>query len=137
MSIKDGLETNEHGHPEYQEAIVIYGNGRSAWLRTEIQTEVPHEGKPSLAECRYAAMRLHNKGNGYVVYDRALSRIVDGVYYGDDALTNALGVAQLYNETGEGAYNSPNGSALGLIYPSKHNLPEWDGTWKSKDWLEK
>ena len=65
---------------------------------------------PTLRECRYAALQLGNKG--YVVYDRLLSRIVDGVYYGPLARKNALGVAQLYSD-GYGLPDmSPNGDAL-------------------------
>ncbi len=132
MSVKDGIELNEHDHPEYRESIQLYGDGKEAWLRAEIQQEVAGKwkGEPSIADCRYAAMRLHNKGNGYVVFDRLLCMIVDGVYYGDESLTNALGVAQWLNEGGHGSHAPCGGEALGLIYPSKKNLPEWDGTWK-------
>lgn len=118
VSIKDGLELGQHGFPVYREALQVYSDRRDAWVRAEIQVEVPHEGEaPSLADCRYAALRLHNKGNGYVVYDRLLSRIVDGVYYGDNALANALGVAEWLSEGGKGRGSAPNGEALGLVYP--------------------
>ena len=80
----------------------------------------PHENMadsptPRIRDCRFAALQLGNKG--YVVYDRLLSRVVDGVYWGADALENALGVAQLYNDGGGNPDMAPNGDALGLHYP--------------------
>ena len=70
---------------------------------------------PSVMKCRYAVLPLAN--DGWVVYDRLLSRIVDGVYYINPE--GALGVARWFNESAEAAQDSqpPNGDAMGLIYP--------------------
>jgi hypothetical protein len=74
---------------------------------------------PSMSECRHAVLAIHNVtmegGPGYVVYDRLLSRLVNGVFY---TLEDALRVAQYYNKD-EGAPQdmAPNGDALGLVYP--------------------
>ena len=55
-------------------------------------------------------------GHGYVVYDRLLNRIVNGVFYGDPE--SALEVARMYNEDLDSPQDTaPNGLALGLIYP--------------------
>ncbi len=90
--------------------------------KAEVDVYITHEREaPSIRECRHAVLHIMNKkqngedGHGYVVYDRLLNRIVNGVFYGD--LEGVLEVAQLYNE-GAGAIDmSPNGLALGLIYP--------------------
>lgn len=77
---------------------------------------------PSIRECRHAVLTIHNKDihghdtRGYVVYDRLLSRIVNGVFYGD--LEGALQAAKLYNDDPESPQDmSPTGLALGLVYP--------------------
>jgi len=83
-------------------------------LKAEIDVFITRErDAPSIKKCRYAALPLDTKR--YVVYDRLLSRIVNGVFFGD--LECVLEVARLYNQ-GEGREDmSPNGLALGLIYP--------------------
>lgn len=100
----------------------------------EITMTREYEPSPSLAECRYGVLGIHDSKTtgepGYVVYDRLLSRIVDGVYYNQDS---ALDVARLYNEhskpdgscasTGTGD-RSPNSIALGLIYPDPPVFPD-------------
>ena len=73
---------------------------------------------PSIGRCRYAVLPLpKQKHECYVVYDRLLNRIVNGVFFGD--LEGVLEVAQLYNEGMGNPDMSPNGLALGLIYPEK------------------
>jgi hypothetical protein len=77
---------------------------------------IPHENTagsntPHIRECRFAVLSL---AKGYVVYDRLLSRIVDGVY---TDVNNALGVTELYNKGIGHKDMSPNGDALGLRYP--------------------
>jgi hypothetical protein len=140
MSIRDGLKLHEeYGYPTYHEGIQLYRVGeRETWLRAEIQVEVhQYRNDPPLHECRFAALQLHTKDKGYVVYDRLLSRIVDGVYSGDEeGLRSALAVAQLFNEGHLGRKDSCGGSGLGLIYPSRENLPDWDGTWQAKEGKE-
>ena len=82
-------------------------------LKAEINVYFTNEREdPPISKCRYAALGI--KSGGYVVYDRLLNRIVNGVLlYSSDALH----VAQSYND-GKGAEDmSPNGFALGLIYP--------------------
>lgn len=71
---------------------------------------------PTLAQCRFAVLPL---AHGWVVYDRLLSRIVDGVYYLDTGA--AMDVAEWFNSDGRAAEDSrpPNGDALGLLYPPK------------------
>jgi len=78
---------------------------------------------PSIKECRHAVLCIKTKDtkgedtDGYVVYDRLLNRIVNGVFAEDSE--SALYVAKLYNE-GQGRLDmAPNGYALGLIYPEK------------------
>ena len=86
------------------------GNG----LKATIDVDITHEAEdgPSLRECRHAVLQL---SEGYVVYDRWLSRIVNGVFmFWEDA----LGVALRYNEDpGSPQDMAPNGLALGLTYP--------------------
>lgn len=63
-------------------------------LKAEIDVDITRESEnaPSIKECRHAVLQIVNsKSNGYVVYDRLLCRIVNGVYYGN--LENALGCA--------------------------------------------
>ncbi len=87
-------------------------------LKVEIDVYLTREKSyPSIAECRYAALQLKNKGDGYVVYDRLLCRIVNGVFYSEGALEAALGVAAIYNEGRGNPDMCPNGVALGLVYP--------------------
>ena len=86
-------------------------------IKAEIDVVPTHEEKdaPSIAHCRHAVLPLNNKGNGYVVYDRLLCRIVNGVYYNRQM---ALESAQSYNEyDGNPQDMNPNGDALGLLYP--------------------
>ena len=70
---------------------------------------------PPVSLCRHAVLQVVT---GYVVYDRFLSRIVDGVY--QDA-SDALGAAQWFNESPDSAEASkpPNGDALRLFYPAQ------------------
>lgn len=84
--------------------------------KTEVDVYLTREkaSHPSIAACRYAALQVKN--SGYVVYDRLMCRIVNGVFY---VLEDALGVAELYNEGHGPADMSPNGAALGLHYPTK------------------
>ena len=73
---------------------------------------------PSIQECRFAVLPLkEQRSESYVVYDRLLNRIVNGVFFGD--LEGVLEVAQLYNEGLGNPDMSPNGLALGLIYPGE------------------
>ena len=97
-----------------------------AQRRAEIDVYITREnrGAPSIKDCRYAVLCVRAKGtadkdtSGYVVYDRLLNRIVNGVFW-DTGAESALEVARLYNE-GQGREDmSPNGEALGLIYPKK------------------
>lgn len=92
--------------------------------KAEIDIDLAEEDgdAPSIRRCRHAVLTVKTKDAydndviGYVVYDRLLSRIVNGVF-GDD-LVAALGVAKRYNEDPESPqYMAPNGLALGLIYP--------------------
>ena len=91
-------------------------------LKAEIDVYITHEREaPSIKECRHAVLCIKTKTqkgketDGYVVYDRLLNRIVNGVFFEDSE--SALYVAQLYNQ-GQGREDmSPNGLALGLIYP--------------------
>lgn len=101
----------------------LFWDKQSGRLRTTLDIAMPreHAPAPSLAECRHAVLRIqaHEK-IGFVVYDRLLSRIVDGVYF--DALDDALGVADYYNSLPDGEEGpntrSPNSNALDLIYPT-------------------
>jgi|SRR5712664_917817 len=93
-------------------------------LKATIDVYITREREaPSIRECRYAVLHIKNKkqngedGHGYVVYDRLLNRIVNGVFYGD--VDSPLEVAQLYNQGLGNPDMSPNGLALGLIYPEK------------------
>lgn len=101
-------------------------------IKAEIEVTLTHENvegeprPPSIADCRHAVLTIKNTGGiGYVVYDRLLCRIVDGVYYGSpDA---ALEVAQHFNESESSPWDmAPNGRALGLTYPKvrkEKNIP--------------
>ncbi len=96
--------------------VNLYRDGEQ--LKADIEVYIPPRGEhePACQACRYAALQLGHRG--YVVYDRLLSCIVDGVYHGPDALQNALDVARMYNEDDSlGARKAPNGVALGLVYP--------------------
>ena len=106
---------------ETKDQLAYVENGR---VKAIIDLDITHEdmGAPSMRFCRHAILTIQNKdvdGNdctGYVVYDRWLCRIVNGVFYGDrDA---AVGVAHSYNIYPDSPQDmSPNGAALGLIYP--------------------
>jgi hypothetical protein len=90
-----------------------------AQLKAEIDVYLTHEGHnvPSIEDCRHAVLQVKNKGNGYVVYDRLLCRIVNGVFYGSPE--SALEVAQAYNDDQDSPQDmAPNGDALGLQYPT-------------------
>lgn len=83
--------------------------------KAEIDVHLTREREaPSIKECRFAVLQI--KSGGYVVYDRLLNRIVNGVFWGKE-VESALEVAQLYNEGQGNPDMSPNGLALGLIYP--------------------
>jgi len=84
-------------------------------IKAIIDVYITRERKaPSIKDCRHAVLQVNN--GGYVVYDRLLNRIVNGVFW-EKGVDSALEVARLYNE-GMGAIDmSPNGLALGLIYP--------------------
>ncbi len=92
-------------------------------LKAEIDVYVTHEREaPSIKDCRHAVLHIKNKkqngedGHGYVIYDRLLSRIVNGVYY--TSLEDVLECAQSYNEDPDCPQDmAPNGLALGLFYP--------------------
>lgn len=92
-------------------------------LKAEIDVDITHESSdaPSIRDCRHAVLTIVNKSEsrekveGYVVYDRLLCRIVNGVYYSREM---AFGSAQSYNQYGNNPQDmSPNGVALGLLYP--------------------
>lgn len=100
----------------------VNGNGQ---LKAEIDVCLTNEHSdsergiqtPSLESCRHAVLQINNSDKGYVVYDRLLCRIVNGVYY---TLDLALASAQDYNDNPESPQDmAPNGLALGLIYPAK------------------
>lgn len=94
-------------------------------LKAEIDVFHTYEREaPSIEDCRHAVLCVRTKDrkgkdtNGYVVYDRLLNRIVNGVFWGKDP-ESALQVAQWYNERQGRVDMSPNGLALGLIYPTR------------------
>ena len=93
-------------------------------VKAEIDVYITREwdGVPSIEQCRHAVLTVRHKGadgqmtDGYVVYDRLLCRIVNGVFYGSP--NDALDAAQLYNEDpGQPQDMAPSGRALGLLYP--------------------
>jgi len=90
-------------------------------MKAEIDVHITREREaPSIKECRYAVLPLQKqKSCSYVVYDRLLNRIVNGVFFGD--LEGVLEVAQLYNDGLGNPDMSPNGLALGLIYPGSEH----------------
>jgi hypothetical protein len=84
-------------------------------LKATIDVHITREREaPSIKECRFAALQI--KSGGYVVYDRLLCRIVNGVFW-SEGVDSALEVAQLYNQGLGNPDMSPNGLALGLVYP--------------------
>src|SRR5690348_1087418 len=104
-----------------KDQMVFENNGNwKAIIDIDLAEEDPTA--PSIKRCRHAVLTVKTKDAydndviGYVVYDRLLSRIVNGVF-GDD-LVAALGVAKRYNDDPESPQDmAPNGLALGLIYP--------------------
>lgn len=99
--------------------------GYTSKIRAEIDIEVPHEEEdaPSLGECRWAVLELGRtapfNGHAYVIYDRLLSRIVDGVYF--TPLAQVLTIVEEWNREPQyfGDHRAPNGAALGLHYPKR------------------
>lgn len=95
----------------------IYKTGNH--VKAEIEVYLTREREaPSIEKCRYAVLPIKRQGKEYecyVVYDRLLNRIVNGVFFGD--VESVLEVAQLYNDGDGNPDMSPNGLALGLIYP--------------------
>lgn len=108
----------------YEGGQVIYQVDGQLKAEIDVYLTREKEDAPSIAECRYAVLQVKNKGNGYVIYDRLLCRIVNGVYY--MPLEEVLRCAQLYNEYPEYSPGdmSPNGRALGLFYPKKGKSDE-------------
>ena len=94
--------------------------------KAEIDVDITHEREaPSIDRCRHAILHIKNKkqdgtdGHGYVIYDRLLCRIVNGVYY--TSLEDVLECAQMYNDDPDSPQDmAPNGWALGLIYPDSN-----------------
>ena len=87
-------------------------------------------GDPSILRCRHAILTIQTVDNngeitpGYVVYDRLLNRIVNGVFYGDSP-DEVLQCAQAYNERADSPQDmAPNGIALNLKYPAKRTPDE-------------
>lgn len=106
-------------YPETKDQKLYRVDGR---LKAEIDVCITNEQQPapSIARCRHAVLPLST--GGYVVYDRLLCRIVNGVYF---HLDDALDSAQHYNEDGGAPQNmTPNGVALGLLYPDGGNQPD-------------
>jgi|GEM_PF-4067770 len=96
--------------------------------KAEIDVCLTHESEaPSIEDCRHAVLLINNgaQHQGYVIYDRLLCRIVNGVYYG--TLDMALESAQAYNEENDYPQDmAPSGAALGLKYPKvskEKNVP--------------
>jgi|SRR5579885_2408182 len=103
-------------------------------MRVTLDVTVTREdaNAPTLQDCRYAvlplAIRDQQGVRPCVIYDRWTNRIVDGVYA---ALEDALGVSAAFNRTANEPLShlitSPNGLALGLVYPTKKPSPDEDG----------
>lgn len=92
---------------------------------------------PSIKLCRHAVLTVQTLDNHdnpcivYVVYDRLLSRIVNGVFSGEN-LEGALQVAQSYNRDPEAPQDmAPSGYALGLVYPMQLKQEQEDAGWIS------
>jgi len=84
--------------------------------KAEIDVHITHEkGCTSIKECRHAVLQI--KSGGYVVYDRPLMQNCEWRFLGKE-VESALEVARLYNQGHGNPDMSPNGLALGLIYPS-------------------
>lgn len=93
-------------------------------IHAEIDFEAASPDKgPPLDECRFAVLQIvptHVEPSKtrahYVIYDRLLNRIVDGVYW--TTLEDVLEIARHFNEHPDrGGERAPNGDALGLRYP--------------------
>lgn len=90
--------------------------------KAKIDIVLPHEeaDTPSVQEYRHAVLPLHGEDR-YIIFDRLLGRIVDGVY---SILPEALAMAHHYNTNEHAAQDmTPNSAALGLIYPKKRKQP--------------
>src|SRR5260370_431282 len=75
------MNNKERTTTKYQRFYQI-GDQLKADIDVYITCEsIDEHATPSIAECRHAILQLKNKGNGYVIYDRLLCRIVNGVYY--------------------------------------------------------
>lgn len=99
-------------------------DGYTHKIRAEIDIEITHEDEddPTFAECRWAVLEIRGTStfnhHAYVIYDRLLSRIVDGVYY--SPLIDVLAIVEDWNREPQyfGDHRAPNGAALGLHYPN-------------------
>lgn len=109
-----------------QTFVPVSKNQFKAIIDVEVTDE--HEAAPPLLTCRHAVLTIQSKdvnGNpctGYVVYDRWLNRIVNGVY---SHRNDALGSAYVYNTSDRSPQDmNPNGYALGLIYPDASQVED-------------
>lgn len=92
-------------------------------LFATIQVELEASEAPPINQCRHAVLPILK---GYVIYDRLLCRIVNGVYSSLGDVMGALGTALLYNERDDCPQDmNPTGRALGLIYPTKEELAKY------------
>jgi len=74
-------------------------------------------GTPNFLKARHAVLPI---SNGYVVFDRVLGRIMNGVFY---VLDDALDGAARYNESEDYHLGMlPNADALGLLFPEHGRL---------------
>jgi hypothetical protein len=116
-------ETGEFYTPTTSDQKLYKIDGR---LKAEIDVYITSErtkgelDPPSIAACRHAVLQIANGSSekAYVIYDRLLGRIVNGVYY--MPLEEVLESARHYNEDPDAPQDMiPNGLALGLKYPKK------------------
>lgn len=117
------LEKNER-----HERVMRTATPEVIHVQVDIELAREREGadEPSIIACRHAVLTIQHqytdgeKCLGYVVYDRLLNRIVDGVYAEmHAALDVAHGMNQEERRGVYGLFRAPNGVALNLQYPGK------------------
>lgn len=96
-----------------RDELVLRRSDGSFLVLVECALPPEETGTPTL---RYAVLPLERgKQARYVIYDRRLSRIVDGVYL---VRSMALDAAASYNHAGCPGDRAPNAAALGLLWPA-------------------
>ncbi len=104
--------------------FVVKGDERNPRVKVsyEMNLATPEYDAPRVTKCRHAVLTILAHGEpAYVVYDRLLNRIIDGVYH--TSVEDTLEVVATFNDPDyewlRNDATAPNGDAMGLAYPTE------------------